>query len=353
MTSSTGVQYLERTADNGLQVREIRSDSPEAPHVRLSFTASREGDSPDDYLLACDLDVATVSARERIPGVALEVGKPNVVSFEEKEILHVRSGQRAAILLKAPNGSDYSMLMLVRLAYAGAQKAVSANSGEPSPIVGTPAGAATSESPVVPVVEIDGKQYVIVGFKEHPGENRLGYGSYSDPIAIVDGKIVVSSDRDTKVSIIPGKTFGKGFVTVVNNVLREYEYRPDAIITTDSGFSYSPYGSDLSRHNGYTNFSGTLTADRDLSDVSMILLFYEDLDKNNAAIPNVWILGTNIGRLEAGKTHAFNVDNPLVIYSKNPIRWTTLVFSRGWQVPSTDGNQAVDALLDRIKRAKN
>jgi hypothetical protein len=354
MNSSASVQYLERTADNGLQVREIRSDSPEAPHVRLSFTASKGGDSAEDLLLVCDLDIATVYARQKVPGVALEVGKPNIISFKETETLHVRSGQRAAILLKAPNGSDYSMLLFLRLAYAEEQNAVPSNGGEPSQNAGAHAGATTSETPVVPVVEIDEKQYVIVGFTEHFSQvgRDSGYliGQARDPIALVDGKTVVG--RENKVSIIPGKAFGKGFVTVVANVFRAYEYHPDMIITTDNGFNFGPHGSDLTEHFGYTSLSGTLTADRDMPDVTLVLLFYEDLDKNDVNVPRGWIMGTSIGRLEAGKTHAFNESFPRVTYSKNPISWTTLVFSGGWQIPSTGGNQVVNELLDRIKRAK-
>lgn len=349
MTSSAGIQYLEETANNGLQVREIRSDSPEAPHVRISFTASKAGDSAEGLLLACDLDIATVYAREKIPGVALEVGKPNVVSFKEREMVNVRSGQWAAILVKTPNGSDYSMLLLLRLAYADKQEAGLSNGGELPQNVGTHADTGTSDWPVVPVVEIDGKQCVIVGFKEHPMMDPRGLGSYRDPIAIVDGKAAVPTDRLTKISIVPGKAFGKGFVTVVNNVFRAFLYRPDALTTLDSGFTYGPHGSDLTIHSGYTSFSGSLTADRDLSDVSMVLLLYEELDKNDPRIPKVWIVGTEIGHLEAGKAHAFNESTPLVAYSQNPIRWTTLVFSGGTQIPSTGGNQVVDVLLDRAR----
>jgi hypothetical protein len=164
----------------------------------------------------------------------------------------------------------------------------------------------------------------------------------------VEGRVVVPTDRLTKVSIVPGKAFGSGFVTVVDNVFRAFLYHPDALTTLDDGFTYGPFnGSDLSYHHGYTSFSGTLTSDRDLSDVFMILLLYEDLDKNDARVPKVWIVGTEIGHLEAGKAHPFNETTPLVAFSENPIRWTTLVFSGGVQIPSTGGNKVADELLGR------
>ena len=152
MTSSVGIQYLEQTADKGFQVREIRSDSPEAPHVVLSFTVGKSAGPAGDLLLACDLDIATVYARERIPGVALEVGKPTVVSFKEKEMIPMRSGQRAAILLKGPNGSDYSLLLLLRLAYANARGVAPQNGPQSSERAGVRAGAAASEESGGPIV---------------------------------------------------------------------------------------------------------------------------------------------------------------------------------------------------------
>jgi hypothetical protein len=313
----------------------------------MTFMASKAGDAPEDLLLACDLDISTVNARERIPGVALEVGKPNVISFKESEVVPARSGQWVALLLKTPNGSDYSMLMLLRLANAGTQNAAPSKDGEPIPNAESQLNTATADQPVVPVVEIDGKQHVIVGYRENPTIVR-GFGSYRDPITIVEGRVVVPTDRLTKVSIVPGKAFGSGFVTVVDNVFRAFLYHPDALTTLDDGFTYGPFnGSDLSYHHGYTSFSGTLTSDRDLSDVFMILLLYEDLDKNDARVPKVWIVGTEIGHLEAGKAHPFNETTPLVAFSENPIRWTTLVFSGGVQIPSTGGNKVADELLGR------
>ncbi len=349
ITSSVGVEYIERTTDNGLQVREIKADSLDAPHIRLSFTASQVGDSARDLLLDCDLDVATVNARAKVPGVGLEVGKPSVISFKEKEQLHLRSGQRAALILKSPNGSDYSMLLLLKLAYSEPGNVVPSAPGGPSRIAGTQEGRGAGETPVVPVVKIDGKEYVVVGFRD----NILKGGGFAttDPIAIVDGKTVVARDPDTKVSIMPGRRFAKGFVAVVDNVERIFLYRPDMLTTADSGFTFGPGGSDLTGHRGYINFSGTLTSERDLADVTMVLVFYEDRNKDDPKIPSIWIVGTSIERLEAGKAYAFNEFTPVVPYSDVPIHWTTLVFCKGWQIPSTGGNQVIDELLDRVRRA--
>jgi hypothetical protein len=116
MTSSSSIQYLEKLTNEQLQVREIPADSPEAPHIRLTFTAKSDENAIDGLLLACDMDIATVSARNNIPGVALNVGKPVVTPFKEDLKVPLRQGQWAGLLLKAPNGSDYSVLMLLKLA---------------------------------------------------------------------------------------------------------------------------------------------------------------------------------------------------------------------------------------------
>jgi N-acetylneuraminic acid mutarotase len=124
MTSSVASQYLERLADNSLRVREIPAEAPEAPHFRLTFTASSVANASEDLLLACDLDIATVCARENIPGVALEVGKPVIARFKDNLQVAVQPGQWAAMLLKSPNGSDYSLLLLLKVVPAQAPKTV-------------------------------------------------------------------------------------------------------------------------------------------------------------------------------------------------------------------------------------
>jgi hypothetical protein len=118
ITSSTAIQYLERLADDKLQVREIPAESPDAPHLHLSFTANA-GDNPTEgFSLTCDLDIATVRDRKSIPGVALEVGQPRIARFKENLTIPLHPGQWAGLLVKAPNGSDYSLLLLLRLGQA-------------------------------------------------------------------------------------------------------------------------------------------------------------------------------------------------------------------------------------------
>jgi hypothetical protein len=115
MTSSATVQYLEPASAGSFRMREISDTSPEAPHIRLTFTANPGESMAGDFLLNCDLDIATVSARKNIPGVALDIGKPLMASFNENLGIPVTPGQWAGALVKAPNGGEFSMLLLLRL----------------------------------------------------------------------------------------------------------------------------------------------------------------------------------------------------------------------------------------------
>ncbi len=117
--STVPTQYLEKLADGTLQVRDIPADSPDAPHCRLTFTLGPASDAAEELPLACDLDIATVGARENVAGVTLEVGKPVLARFNEKLNPTVRVGEWSALFLPAPNGSDYSMLVLLKVGPAG------------------------------------------------------------------------------------------------------------------------------------------------------------------------------------------------------------------------------------------
>ena len=84
LLSVVPVQYFEKDANGTLQVREIPKDSPDAPHWRLTFALKTKVGQGDDLGLACEVDVASVSARESLPGVTLPVGKPVIARFNEK-----------------------------------------------------------------------------------------------------------------------------------------------------------------------------------------------------------------------------------------------------------------------------
>jgi len=113
--STVPTQYLEKQTDGSLQVRDIPADSPDAPHCRLTFSIGGADPSTGEFPLACDLDLATVASRENVAGVALPVGKPVLARFTEKLSSTMPRGEWSALFLPAPNGSDYSMLLLLKI----------------------------------------------------------------------------------------------------------------------------------------------------------------------------------------------------------------------------------------------
>lgn len=112
--STAPIQYIEKEADGTLQVRNIGKDSADAPHWRIRFTVVSPDETSEDLRVSCNLDWATVSARANVPGVSLDVGRPLLARFQDRIELTVRSGEWAALLLRAPNGSDYSLLLLLK-----------------------------------------------------------------------------------------------------------------------------------------------------------------------------------------------------------------------------------------------
>lgn len=115
LLSAMRVQYLEKQADGSLKVHEYPSDSPDAPHCRLTFTLAAADKTDLSFRLACHIDVATVSRREGLSGVALDVGKPVLARFAETLDVTMRPNNWSALLLRSPNGSDYSLLLLLKL----------------------------------------------------------------------------------------------------------------------------------------------------------------------------------------------------------------------------------------------
>jgi hypothetical protein len=112
---SSPVQYFEKAADGSLQVREIAVDSPDAPHWRLTFKLAPEVAGDGDLLLSCDVDIASVSARESLPGVTLPVGRPVLSRFNEKLQMQLARGEWSAFVVRAPGESDYTMLTLLKV----------------------------------------------------------------------------------------------------------------------------------------------------------------------------------------------------------------------------------------------
>ncbi len=128
---SAPVQYLEKLPNGTLEVRNINRDAPEAPHCRFVFTLGAPGAASEELRLACELGIATITSREKVPGVELDVGRPVLKRSREQFELALQPDEWSALLLPAPNGSDYGMLMLLK-AVPGGQVSGAVVSAEPA-----------------------------------------------------------------------------------------------------------------------------------------------------------------------------------------------------------------------------
>lgn len=115
ITSSSPIEYLEPAPGGGYRVADIPADSPDAPQCRLAFTVPADAAPAGPLQLSAQLTIDTVRARASVPGVALNVGKPLLARFREDLTVPARPGDWSALLLRAPNDSDYSLLVLLRL----------------------------------------------------------------------------------------------------------------------------------------------------------------------------------------------------------------------------------------------
>jgi hypothetical protein len=182
-----------------------------------------------------------------------------------------------------------------------------------------PAGKSLPERPGLPMAYVGGERLPIVAFDGH------------SPVVVVNG--ARKTRRDVPVSIVPGASFGDGFVAI-----KEAE-------ATGEQMTYDIYGSKSTR--SFTAFDATLTADRDMDDVYLLLLVFPDLGGVYDSAPKVAIVGTGVGRLEAPRGKKVSADFP-PMNSKERLYWTALVFSGPSAVRSTRGNGVLDTLFDAV-----
>lgn len=146
--SALPMQYLEKSADETLQLREIPRDSPDVPHYRLTFNVRALEAAATDLDVSCQLDMATMKGRENIPGVTLETGRPILARFKENFRFKSSAGEWSGLVVRNPGGSDYSVLLLLKISPADGQNAID---GAVTRLIGT---AASGESGLAASLEI-------------------------------------------------------------------------------------------------------------------------------------------------------------------------------------------------------
>lgn len=117
------VQYLEKMSDGSLKVREVAGNLPDIPHYSLTLTARPATAVPpgDDYdlIVMCQMDIATMQGREKIPGIDLEVGRPIMARFDKRVEFWSRKGEWFGLMANQEESGEYTLFLLLRVRAAG------------------------------------------------------------------------------------------------------------------------------------------------------------------------------------------------------------------------------------------
>jgi hypothetical protein len=113
-------QYFEKQADGSFRLQMLPKDSPksphpESPHYALTLNARPSDGAKSGWAITCIPDIVAVGAREKIPGVDLDVGKPILATFKDELNFTAQSDEWTALLCSAPGGSDYGLLILIKV----------------------------------------------------------------------------------------------------------------------------------------------------------------------------------------------------------------------------------------------
>jgi len=147
-------QYLEKQADGTFSLREIAADSPDAPRYLLTFLVEPGRAAANDLLVTCRTEIVTICAREKLPGVNLEIGRPLLNVRRDENKLEVHKDEWAALLLRAPQENDYSVLTLLKISDdPAAPPRADAKTLPPTP---TPQASPSAASPAVATIEFEG-----------------------------------------------------------------------------------------------------------------------------------------------------------------------------------------------------
>jgi len=117
------VQYLEKMPDGSLKVREVAGNLPDIPHYSLTLTATTAAEPPQgqayDLIVTCQMDIATMQGREKIPGIDLDVGRPITARFDKSVEFWSRKGEWFGIMADQEESGEYTLCLLLKVLDAG------------------------------------------------------------------------------------------------------------------------------------------------------------------------------------------------------------------------------------------
>ena len=125
-------QYFEKLTDGSFQIHETPArpqpgSNPDGPYCQLTLSAQPAASAAGGLEITFRPDIAAVGAREKIPGVELDVGKPILAVFQDELKFTAARGAWTALFCQSPGGSDYSLLVLLKVSQ---QEATAERSGQ-------------------------------------------------------------------------------------------------------------------------------------------------------------------------------------------------------------------------------
>jgi len=134
-------QYFEKLPDGSFHLQELPKDSPASPHCTITLLARPDDTATGSLAVTFAADIAATGAREKIPGVDLDVGKPILAVFKDELKFTAPCDAWTALLCQSPGGSDYSLLLLLKVSQQEAPAAPAGQKLVPAPRPAPPADA--------------------------------------------------------------------------------------------------------------------------------------------------------------------------------------------------------------------
>jgi hypothetical protein len=192
------IQYLEKMPDGSLKVREVTGNLPDIPHYALTLTAKPAPEAPSGYgydlIVMCQMDIATMQGREKIPGIDLEVGRPITARFDKSVEFWGRKGEWFGILANQEESGGYALFLLLKISPEG---------GAPAPV--------TTGAQLPKVVKSDPTRFEISGYSvAAPAKRGWSRGKwleqFTEGVVFQSGDYYMKSNR-AGFSVMPAATF--------------------------------------------------------------------------------------------------------------------------------------------------
>jgi hypothetical protein len=110
----SSAEYFEKMPFGFFRLQHSADGPPDGPHYVMKLSARPVAENSTDYKIDCTVDAVVVGSREKIPGVDLDVGKPELKAFDGKLSFQAGAGKWLCLFDSVPNDSDYQLIIVLR-----------------------------------------------------------------------------------------------------------------------------------------------------------------------------------------------------------------------------------------------